>query len=138
MFHLIYLQFLSKLYLKLKKRVVNFYSMQEIHQMALFSVNLNFIATLKSVMYWNQKSQNKVYFPLKSNFFKAIQVNTKITDFEFFLKIDHMLRYGRKARRISNFEGRILEQNLFDVDQSICFGVACIKGFFELGCTQRR
>ena len=80
--------------------------------MALFSVNLNFIATLNSVKYWNQKFQNKVYFPLKSNFFKAIQVNTKITDFEFFLKIDHMLRYGRKARRISNFGARIFEQNL--------------------------
>ena len=134
MFHLIYLQSLSELYLKLKKGLLTSIQCKKFTRWRFF-VNLNFIATLKFVMYWNQKSQNKVYFPLKSNFFKAIQVNTKITDFEFFLKIDHMLRYGRKARRISNFEGRILEQNLFDVDQSISFGVPRINCVFELGCT---
>ena len=45
-----------------------------------------------NVMYWTQWSQNKVRFHFESIFCKAIQVNAKLTNFNFCHKIDNMLQ----------------------------------------------
>ena len=53
-------------------------------------------------MYWIEKNQNKAYFSYESNFCKAIQVNAKLMDFNFELKVEYISQYGREARRISD------------------------------------
>ena len=50
----------------------------------------------------------KSFFLIESNFCKAIQVNAKLIDFEFYLKIEHMLQYLREVRQISAFNEGIL------------------------------
>lgn len=41
---------------------------------------------------------------IESNFCKAIQVNLKFADFEFYFKIDHVIEYLCEVRRISVFK----------------------------------
>ena len=51
------------------------------------TVTLNFIfVSLRGKKHWNKKNQNKALFSVKSNFCKAIQVNTKFIDFDFYDK----------------------------------------------------
>ena len=76
------------------------------------SVDLYFIMLLSTGI---ERIKTKFFFTLESNFFKAIQVNAKFRDFDFYLKIDYILKYGCKLRRISNFETKFLRQFLVDV-----------------------
>ena len=96
------------------------------------SVDLYFIMLLSTGI---ERIKTKFFFTLESNFFKAIQVNAKFTDFSCYLKIGYILQYGRKLRRISEFESRFLRHVLADVVRSISFGVRRIQCVFELGCT---
>ena len=54
----------------------------------------------------HERSQNKVHFTLEIKFFKAIQVNLKLTVQQIWGQMKLILQCGREARRILDFESR--------------------------------